>query len=440
MKNKTLTALFGTVLILVSGLTAWSQDESAEAALAALVAQAQAKTQASDEAHLKERVKQEEVAKALYDLAKKNLYGKSYETAIQQFQELQKKYAHSIYGQEGLYWLGYSLDKFAATKNDLKMQLDMKQSAMEHLDSFLKNFPANAWVKDAKILQVQIAEELAKSGLTKYRKYINNGVFGGVEGGVAGGVEGGVLGGLDGAALQSALEVGRAAMGGKQLDPDTELKLIALNALMTMDVEKAFPILEKMVREEKNPDLREHALFILSQNDSAKVLPLLIGVAEKDPSPEMREKAIFWIGQRGDEQGLAALIRIYDTADAELKDTLLMAIAQSDNPKGIAKITEIAKNGKDPEIQSKAVFWLGQAQGEKVMPLLLDIYKSTDNVKIKQQIIISLSQSDGPKAISTLIDLARKETNFEIKKQLVFWIGQSNSPEALKFLEEVIKK
>jgi len=440
MKKKTLIALFGLAMALASGPAAWSQDPAYAEALAAFEVQA-----ATQQAQANS--KQDELARALYEAAKKNVYGKSYEKAIQQFQELRSQYAQSLYGQEGLYWLGYSLDKHAATLNDAKLKMDMKQQAIEQLNALLQKFPANAWVKDARILQVQIAEELVKSGLGKYRRYINGNLGSDHEAALAGvdeGVAGGVLGGVNAEALAGALASARGTLAGlntrKQMDPDTELKLVALNALMGMDEEKAFPILEKMIREEKNPDLRSHALFILSQNDSSKVLPILVQVAEKDPSPEMRQTAIFWLGQRSDEASMTALLRIYDTADIKLKDNLIMAFAQSGNPKAAAKIIDIVKNEKDAEIRSKALFWYGQTEGEKSMPLLLEVFKSTDNAKIKQQIIMSLAQTESPKAISTLIEMARKETNFEIKKQLVFWIGQSDSPEALKFLEELIKK
>ena len=402
MKKTALIVVFSVILALASGPAGWSQD----------------KAKADEDA----------LAKALYEAAKQSIYNKSYDKAVEQFLSLQNKYGKSLYGQDGLYWLGYSLDKHAASLADVKQQLEMKQVAFEHLDSLLKKYPANAWIKDAKILQVQIAEELARSGLGRYRKYIDESIHGGIERGHL--------------PVPPELPVPPPVISNprKTMDSETELKLVALNALMNMDEEKAFPILEKLMRDEKRPELREHALFVLSQSGSPKVLPILVAVAEKDPSPEMRQRAAFWLGQRHDEEAFAALLRIYDTADVKLKDTLIMSFAQSGNPKGLAKVTEIAKNEKDPEIRSKALFWLGQTQGEKAIPTLLDVYKTTDNAKTKEQIVFALAQADGPKGISALIEIARKETNLEVKKQIVFWLGQSDSPEAIKYIQELIEK
>jgi HEAT repeat protein len=431
MKKKTLIVLFSMFLALATGLTGWSQETATaqEKAKAEQLAEQKATLEAQNKAV---QTEQEALAKVLYETAKQSIYNKSYQNALEQLMELQDKFGKSLYGQEGLYWLGYSLDKYATSLSDLKQKMEMKQAAIERLNQLLKNYPANTWANDAKILQMQIAGELVRSGLGKYRRYIDEAARG------AESLE--LPEPPDSPEAPGIPEAPESPNVSKPMDPDTELKLVALDSLMSMDEEKAFPILEKMATNDKRPELREKALFILSQSDKAKVLPILIDIAEKDPSPDMRKKAIFWLGQRDEEAALSALIRIYGTSNAESKETLLMAFAQNDNPKGVAKIEEIAKTEKDPEIRSKALFWLGQAEGDKAMPVLLEAYKTTDNLKIKKQIIMSLAQSDGPKAVPMLIDLARKETNFELKKQIVFWLGQSDDPEAAKFLQELIEK
>ena len=327
MKKKALIILCGAALALISGPTVWAQGPGLN------------QTQSSAYPQ----------AIALYEAAKKSIYNKKYAAVVEMLRELTAKDINSAYGQEGLYWLGYSLDKMAASLENTQQRLEMKQDAIERLNNLLNNFPTNSWAKDAKILQVQIAEDLVRNGMGKYLQYINGGLAGGVGSGVLEGASGGVLGGTLGEVRSQ-----------KTTDPDIELKLVALDALMGMDAEKAFPILEKMVREEKRLELREKALFVLSQSDEAKIVPILADIAAKDSEAEMRRKAIFWLGQRDDEASLTALLKIYDTTEAKLKDNLLMAFAQSDNPKAKAKVFEIARTDKDPETRSKAIFWLGQ--------------------------------------------------------------------------------
>jgi HEAT repeat protein len=363
-----------------------------------------------------------EKAKEAYEKAKKAIVLKDWKAAVEAFQKLESQYSKSDYYGESLYWLGYSLDRVSESLDDMQNQMEKKKEAIGRLNLLLEKLPENAWVPDAKLLRLQIAEKLANSGLNEYGRYINSAL------------------GLD-LAVRRELEKNAAEASKKPIDPDTELKLVALDALLQWDKEKAFPILEKMLREEQKPELKEKALFVLSQSKDPKVVPILADLATKDSSPKIRQMAVFWLGQHHDEESLNTLTKVYDSADdIKLKENLIMAFGQSKNAKAQAKIMDIAKNDKDIKARERAVFWLAQNKSDEIMPLLLEIYGKTDNASLKQQVIYSLSQNQGPKAVQTMIELARKEKDLSVKKQIVFWLGQSKSEEALKFLKEIIEK
>jgi HEAT repeat protein len=353
--------------------------------------------------------------KELYDSGKKAVAQKNWAAAVEALRALETSFPKSEKLNESMYWLGYSLDRMAASLEDAARALEMRKEALERLDGLVERFPEGPWTRDGKVLRIEIAEALTKSGLREYRKYIN------------GGIEGGVY---------------DQDMPGKPKNPELEIKLVALNALLQIDPEKAFPVLEKIVREEKQEELRDKALLVISQSRDARVVPLLTEMAMSDPAPEIRSRAAFWLGQRHDAESFAALVKIYAYAnvDRKIKDQILMAFSQSDDTKARAKLLEIAKTDKDPAIRKKAVFWLGQSGGENVIPALTEIYKSASEPEIKNQILMSLAQTKGDKGLAVLIDLARTETDLELKKQMIFWIGQSGNPEALKFLREIIEK
>jgi HEAT repeat protein len=431
--------------------------------------------------------------KELYDAAKKAVYQKDWYKAVEELQKLEKSYGKSGYMGESLYWMGYSLDKMAASLDDMQRRLETKQEAMAKLNRMLDQFGGSQWAKDARILQIQIANDLVKNGLNDYRKYIN--------GSIQGGVDGAVRKQLD-AELAARIQGGVGSP--KKLDPDEEIKLVALNALMGMDKEKAFPILEKMVRSEKSDEVRNRALFVLSQSNDPKVIPLLADLAIKDPSPQIREQAVFWLGQHPGDESFEALLRIYGsgdkkvkekiffsfsqmhspkataklieiaktetdpdlrgqavfwlgqksdeasqaalfdiyttTQDTRVKENLIMGFAQSKSPKAKAKLLDIARSDKDDKARERAIFWLSQSRGDDVAPALLDIYKKTDDAKIKKQVIFAISQNRGEKAVPVLIEMARAEKDLEVKKQIIFWLGQSKSDEAIKFLRELLEK
>jgi hypothetical protein len=365
--------------------------------------------QASDRA---QRVSDQ--AKQAYDQAKQAIYQKDWEKALAALEKIEKNYSQSAYMGETYYWLGYSMNKMAADMADWARQIEAKKDAIEKLNTLVEKFASSDWATDARILRVQIAESLAKSGLDEYRKYINGPI---------------------GAAGQHP-----SAEGEARLTPDEEIKLVALHALMGMDKEKAFPVLEQMVRTEKSEELRAQAVFVLSQSKDAKVVPLLADLAVKDPSSKVREMAVFWLGQSKDEAALDALLKNYASAGAEVKTRLIMAFGQNESSKAKAKLIEIAKSGEEAKIREQAIFWLGRSRGNDIAPALVEIYKKSTDSETKQAVIHALSQRGLNKAVPTLIELARAEKDPEAKKQIIFWLGRSKSFEALKSLRELLGK
>ncbi len=124
------------------------------------------------------------------------------------------------------------------------------------------------------MLRIELAESLVNAGKIQYKKYITG-----------------------------SAETGNGS--------DMDVKLVALDALMQMNEEKALPILKKIIRESKDKNIRAKAVFVLSQHDDPSVPPLLGEIARKDEDPYVREQAVFWLGQEGGEAGMRSLIDLY---------------------------------------------------------------------------------------------------------------------------------
>lgn len=368
----------------------------------------------------------------LFEKAKKSIYQKEWMKAVKELDKITEEFKKSKYLAESLYWLGYSLDRYSSTLTNMEKQLEIKEDALMHLDSMIKGYSTSSWADDAKVLRVQIAEELVKNGLPEFRKYIN-GSLKPLEG----------LKGLEGVkGLESLEELGLEDLHPEEnIDPELELKLVALNALLNMDEEKAFPILEKIVTKSENAKLRERTVFILSQSKDSRVIPLMAELAAKDPDQRVKKNAIFWLGQRKDKESLDILLKIYDTeTDSHIKKNLIFSFSQNKSKKARDKLIDIAKNEKDMGARQNAIFIIGQEKNEEVLDILSDMYSKTDNVNLKKRLIYSISQNKSAKAIKRLIELAKKEKDYKLKKQIVFWLGQSKNKEALEFLKELIEK
>ena len=332
---------------------------------------------------------EKEEARKMYEEAKRLVYEKEWSRAVDALRKFAQEFKKSAYLDDSIYWLSYSMYKLSASLDSIDQQIEIQKEALERLNSLIEGFSTSSWVYDAKTLRIEVAEDLVKKGLTDYRKYING-------------------------SLQA-----------KKGDPELELKLVALDALLNMDAEMAFPILEKIVRGAENPKLRERAIFVLSQSKDPKVVPIMVEMATKDPDIKVKGQAIFWLGQRRTKESVEALLKIYETTtDIQIKDKLIFAFSQNRNEKAREKLIEIAKNDPDNKAKEKAIFWLGQRQEKESLDALIQIYDTTTDPKIKEKLIFAFSQNKDKQTSDKLTDIARNDADLKSRERAIFWLGQ----------------
>lgn len=338
-----------------------------------------------------DKSKSDKDAFSLFRKAKADILKENWQDAVGRFSKIAEAYASSKVAAESHYWLAYSMYKASGALENLDRVLENQKSALVYLEALRQQFPTSKWVNDAKILQVEIAQELVNKGLSRYKKYIENSA---------------------------------------SADSNENLKIIALDALLNMDKEKAFPILERVIRTSNSTKMRTKAIFIISQNRDDRVPPLLVSIALKDSDRKVREKAIFWLGQNMGKSVLADLDKIYknlgDSKDElKLKEKVIYSISQTGGERAMERLIAIAKNDANTKLREKAVFWIGQQGTEKSLELLLEIYDSSKDVSFKQKLIFSISQSGRAAAYNKLKEIAGdKKEDRKIREKAIFWLGQ----------------
>jgi outer membrane protein assembly factor BamD (BamD/ComL family) len=266
----------------------------------------------------------------VYKEAKRLMHKKEWLKAIEQFKLVVKSLPDSSLVDDSLYWQAYSLNRMSRDLENVDKFLDVQSSALEQLEILMKEFPDSRFLDDARILKMEIAEELVKKGFKEYKRYIENGAA---------------------------------------KEDNNEMKLIALDALLNMDKKKAFPILEKVIFTNKSAKLRAKALFVLSQTNDARVVPILVKVAQKDKESKVREKAIFWLGQTNNKTALKALTELLSyfgntKYDIRLKKKIIFSISQLESQEAIKTLIRFYKKEKDISIKKKILFWLGQSKSK----------------------------------------------------------------------------
>ncbi len=280
-----------------------------------------------------------------------------------------------------------------------------------------------------------------------------------------------------------------------QTEPDENLKLLALNALMQQDQAQAVPILERILSGGQSDELKSRALFVLAENRSPQAEALINQVAQGQSGPALQIKAIRMLAAAQGKHADDTLASIYQhTSDVQVKrvilqsylmtgdsSKLLEAARQETNPElvktaihtlgamssgqdlltmyratnnaqtkadiinsliasgrnGVSPLTEIAHSEQDPELRRKAIRNLGIAGGMSVAPALVSTYQKNTDVETKRAAAQALFlANDAP----DLVTLARAEKDLDMKQYLVQQLSLMHNQEATKYMLEILNK
>ena len=293
-----------------------------------------------------------------------------------------------------------------------------------------------------------------------------------------------------------ALEVEVQQSQGSPVSPesatDDEMKILALSGLVQNDPERAFPILEKILKGGNSPRVKERALFVLAQSHTPRSRDLLAQVAKGSYNPDLQARAVEYLGMFGGRENEQVLASIYKgTSDITVKrsilrgfmvsgskDALLSAARTETNPElrteaiqqlgvmGAAtevftlytpdaplpvkrailqalfvggqheKLVEIARTDKDAEMRRQAVHQIG-VMGSKAGDVLPGLYVKESDAATKRVIVNALFTSQNAKA---LVDIARKESDANLRREVIHRLSMMHSKEATDYLAEMLTK
>jgi len=236
-----------------------------------------------------------------------------------------------------------------------------------------------------------------------------------------------------------ALEMEIKQAGGQNVSPesqpDEELKLMALNALVHSDPDRAMPLLENLLKSAQPPRLKERALFVLSQSDAPRAHQLLEQVARGGGNPDLQVTALNYLGAQGRKQDNSQiLLEIYaSTTDSNVKRAVLRTWAAFPGA-DTGRFLQAVRAEKSVELRAEGVRMLGNRPDAG--DTLVAMYGSEPDAQVKRAIADSLYSQRNAKA---LVDLARKETDPQMKRDIVRRLSSMQSKEATDYLMELLK-
>jgi HEAT repeat protein len=338
-------------------------------------------------------------ADSLYRRAREALNRRNYTQAADLFKQVADRYPKSPSAPSAMYFRAFSLYQTGS--------VDRMRESRDVLASLEKKYP-NADLADAKTLRTRVCGELAQRGDAQCAAEVTK---------------------LAQKTETKPTKSVATSSGAACSEDDDDERVVALNALLQMDADRAMPILKKVL-ERRDPCsyvLRRKAVFLVSQKGGEEAADILMQTAKNDPDQETREQAVFWLGQVRSERAVPLLEDLLkNSKDNETKNKALFALSQQSSPKAGQILRDFAeRDSEDEELREQAIFWLGQKRSEDNATYLKSLYGRVKSDALKDKIIFSLSQQRDFGNADWIMKIALDpKESIEMRKQALFWAGQ----------------
>ena len=361
-------------------------------------------------------------ADALYKDARSALNRGRYLDAANLFANVYTKYPKSAYAGDAYYYQAYALRRRGGEAS-LKKALDVL--ALQR-----QKAPDASTRTDADALATRIRGDLARGGDARSAEDITK-----MAGEAVGPMAPPVVGTppTPPRAPVAVIADGQGRRHRDRCDDEDDAQAAALNALLSMDADKALPILKKVLarRDEGSNCLRRKAVFMVSQHESSETEDILLSAARSDPDQEVREQAVWWLSQVNSPRAVAALDSILrSSTDPVLQDKAIFALSQQESPKARQALRDFALRGSVSEdLREKAIFWIGQGDDPDRLDFLKTVYAQIKSFPARDKVLFSVSQIEGRESQRWLVTVASDANeDIELRKKALFWVGQSNIP------------
>ncbi len=351
------------------------------------------------------------------------------------FRTVRTRHALSPLAADAGYWEAFTLQRVGGRENLI--------AALEVLQVQQSKYPSASSASDARTLSARIEGQLASQG-----------------------------------DAQSAQRITERAQSLSQTcpDEDEDERLMVLDALLTMDSERALPTLKQVLarRDACSVTLRRKAVFLVSRKGSEETEDILLNALRTDPDKEVREQAVFWLGQTNSEKSTTALLDLLRTSkDEELLGKVVFSLSQQRNERASTALRDLARRSDASiDVRGNAIFWLGQRSRDanEAVTFLVELYPALQETELRERALFAISQrktaaaqrflkeialnareplelrrsaifhaSQAGLTIPELREIYRTSTDREIKDQVIFAISNRKTPDAVDALFDIAK-
>jgi HEAT repeat protein len=354
---------------------------------------------------------QQDPADSVWKAARDRLNRNEWDAAARLFARIHQepRFSRSSYRAESFYWEAFALGRMGTSES--------LRRAQEALGLLMRQFPEPERPRDTNGLMTTIQGQLAQLGsvtaATNVRAIAD---------------EARVAQQVSQAVGQRALtttprgwsDIGLYVDGipMRQRNPQcendqSEIRLIALNALVRMDSTAAMPVLREVMarRDECAAPLRERALMMVSRINSPDAENMLYEAARNDPDSGVRQAALVWLSSRNADRAIGiAEEALRNASDAQSRQWALQALAKTRNERAWRVIRDYASRADLPvDARRAAIGALGSTADSTNAAYLRELYSRVNERELREAILMSSAFRRGGGDAGWLMAIASNE-------------------------------
>lgn len=202
--------------------------------------------------------------------------------------------------------------------------------------------------------------------------------------------------------------------------------LMALDALMVSNSNKALPTLERVLASDHSDKVKTRAMFVLSQIDpSAAGRALDAILANRSASSRLKREAVQQIAIGGDKRSLEKLVALYPQSEPDVRRAILHAYMISGRSDLLG---QVARTESDPRNQRQAIQLLG-ATGDR--EALRALYRELKDDTNRRQALQALGVAGDSEGIGQILREARDAPAQKAALQALAISGGKQAREAI---------
>jgi HEAT repeat protein len=195
----------------------------------------------------------------------------------------------------------------------------------------------------------------------------------------------------------------------------------------------------KIYDADKTAEIRGQIIRVLADRENPKAKAKLLDIARQGETPELRIAAIRSLADHR-QLSMDDLFNLYNTeTNVTLKQALLRAFADSQDPRAREKLFSIARSADSLDLRLYALRRLGDKDDEQTTDQLVAMYDGEQNPQVRMSLLRGFGNSKQKSAVRKLMVIAKNDPSVEMRKLAVRFLGDSKDPEALKFLEDLLQ-